>query len=131
MLHRNVDNLGHLFGVNPELLEGLIGILRGDYYALARMAAPLADINPELITKLIDFIGDVKNLVDDFTRRRSLLSEKRERRGELKDDLWRDLRQKISDGKASNRELFYLTDQEGDGNGKISKDEFRTMIWRL
>ena len=39
--------------------------------------------------------------------------------------------QKIREGKAAYEELFILTDQEGDGNGLISKSEFKTMIWRL
>lgn len=95
------------------------------------MAAPIADINPEIITRLISFLEDVKNLVGDFTRRRSLLSERQGLKGDFKEDQWRDLRQKIIEGKATNRELFHLADQEGDGNGKLSKDEFRTMIWRL
>ena len=49
-LHRNIDKIGDIFGVNPELLQGFVGILSGDYHALAAMAAPVADISPSVIT---------------------------------------------------------------------------------
>ena len=41
-----IQDLGHLFGINPQLLDGIIGILNGDYDALAKMAAPIANIEP-------------------------------------------------------------------------------------
>ena len=39
--------------------------------------------------------------------------------------------QKIQEGKATNRELFQMVDQEGDGSGGISKEEFKAMLKRL
>lgn len=129
-LRRNIDKIGDLFGVNPQLLQGFVGILSGDYHALAVMAAPIADISPEVITKLLTFIKEIKSVLSKYNRRRNLLVLKLQNQRDIREQ-YRDISQRIKQGKGSYEELFVLVDQEGDGNGSISKSEFKTMIWRL
>lgn len=106
VLTKNLESFGYLFGVNPQLLHGIIGILNGDYEALAAMAAPIADINPEVITRIISFLEDVKNMLFDYDRRNALLAKNKDKKGEMREDQWRDIMQKIQEGTATYHELF-------------------------
>ena len=94
------------------------------------MAAPIADISPEVITKLLTFIKEIKSVLSKYNRRRNLLVLKLQNQRDIREQ-YRDISQRIKQGKGSYEELFVLVDQEGDGNGYISKSEFKTMIWRL
>ncbi len=131
VLTANIESFGHLFGVNPQLLKGIIGILNGDYVAMAEMAAPIADIDPQVITKVIGFLEDVKSTLFDYDRRNRVLAKNKDKKGEMKEDQWKDIMQKIQEGTATYKELFQMVDQEGDGSGGVSKEEFKAMLWRL
>lgn len=88
------------------MLHGIIGILNGNYEALAAMAAPIADIKPEVITRIITFLDDVKNMLFDYDRRNALLAKNKDKKGEMREDQWRDIMQKIQEGTATYHELF-------------------------
>lgn len=47
-------------------MNGLVGILKGDYEALAQMAAPIAKIEPETIQKTVNFLEEIKSTLVDF-----------------------------------------------------------------
>ncbi len=95
VLVASLDNLGYIFGVNAQLLHGIMGILNGDYLALARMAAPIADIDPEIINKLIHFLEDVRMFLGDFDRRAALRRMNKPGRGRFTEEQWRDIAAKI------------------------------------
>ena len=42
------EEIGSLFGVNPYAIQGIMGIMHGDYDALVRMATPIMNIDPEV-----------------------------------------------------------------------------------
>lgn len=130
VLTSNIDMMSDIFGVNPQLLEGFVGILSGDFHALAVMAAPIADISPDAIAQLMSFIKEIRGVLSSYIRRRKTLALKMESQRGAREQ-YRDISQKIKEGKGSYEELFLLVDQEGDGNGSIGKSEFRTMAWRL
>ena len=99
-IRRNIDKIANIFGVNSELLRGFLGILCGDFYSLAVMAAPIADIDPEIIEKLILFIKEIKRVLEHYYQRRSFLEA---RYSNLRDsrDQYREISHKILEGKAS------------------------------
>lgn len=74
-----------------------------------------------MLTKVISFLEDIKNTLFDYDRRNALLSKSKDKKGEMKEDQWKDIMQKIQEGTATYRELFQMVDQEGDGSGGISK----------
>ena len=43
------EEIGCLFGVNPQEIHGIMGIIHGDYQALVKMCAPIAKIEPAVI----------------------------------------------------------------------------------
>ena len=49
------------FNADPIIVNGLVGILKGDYEALAQMAAPIAKIEPETIRSTINFFEEIKH----------------------------------------------------------------------
>ena len=60
VLTSNIDMMSDIFGVNPQLLEGFVGILSGDFHALAVVTAPIADISPDAIAQLMSFIKEIR-----------------------------------------------------------------------
>ena len=84
VLKKNTCKLGGLFGVNPQLLDGIIGILNGDYEALALMAAPIANIDPKIVTRIVGVLNEVKNFLTDFNKRSNALTQNRGKKGDLR-----------------------------------------------
>ncbi len=126
VLLENMDSLGHIFGVRPQLLKGVVGILNGNYGALAEMAAPLANIDPEVISRFFEFLAKVKQLLRAFTRGSPASDENDEKESRLQS-----IKRKIHDGSATYREFFEAVDLEGDGNGAVCRSEFTLMLQRL
>lgn len=52
--------VGSLFNADPVIVKGLVGILKGDYEAMAQMAAPIAKIDPETIRSTVQFLEEIK-----------------------------------------------------------------------
>ena len=124
------SEVGDLFGADPVIVNGLVGILKGDYEALAQMAAPIAKIDPETIRQVVEFLGEVKNAIFDFD------DQNAEKQGEgsgdqFKGNRWKEVMANIAAGKATYRELFEMLDAEGDGSGGASKEEFAMLLRRL
>ena len=97
-LRKNIDDIADLFGVNPQLLHGFVGILSKDFNALAVMAAPIADISPEIITQLMAFIKEIRGVLSSYMRRRNLLAMKLSNQRDIKEK-YRDISEKIREGK--------------------------------
>ena len=55
------------------------------------MAAPIADIDPHVITRVISFMEDIKNTLSDYERRNALLSKTKDKKGDMKEDQWKDI----------------------------------------
>ena len=50
------QSLGSLFGVSPEIVNGIVGIMNGDFQALANMAAPIAKIDSGVLYRINIYI---------------------------------------------------------------------------
>ena len=66
ILAQIAPDVGEIFNADPVIVNGLVGILKGDYEALALMAAPIAKIDPETIRSTVSFLEDIKNAMMDF-----------------------------------------------------------------
>ena len=120
--------VGSFFHADPIIIKGLVGILKGDYEALAHMAAPIAKIDPETIRSTVHFLEEIKDAVFEMGEKED---GKKDEEDQLKGDRWKEVMANIAAGKATYRELFEMLDAEGDGSGGISKDEFAMLLRRL
>ena len=120
-------DIGKMFNVDPVLIYGLVGILKGDYEALAQLAAPIAKIDPETIRSTVHFLEEIKNAMSDYDGSKEDTSEDQKFKGSR----WKEIMAKIAAGKATYRELFEMVEEEGDGSGGISKSEFAMLLRRL
>lgn len=59
-------DVADLFDIDPVIVNGLVGILKGDYEALAQMAAPIAKIDPETIRSTVNFLSNIKDAMFEY-----------------------------------------------------------------
>ena len=60
MICEFAPHVGSFFNADPVIVKGLVGILKGDYEAMAQMAAPIAKIDPETIRSTVQFLEEIK-----------------------------------------------------------------------
>ena len=103
--------IGFLFGVNPQEIHGIMGIIHGDYNALVRMTAPITKIDPFLIKKIMTLLRNANSALSDLKRRSGARDSKI--MDEVVKDSWKEMMKKVNEGTAGIRVLFDLVDKEG------------------
>ena len=65
------------------------------------MAAPIADIDPQMLNKIFSFLEDINDALREYNERDALISRSKEKKGDIKVDQWKEIMQKIQEGNAT------------------------------
>ena len=129
MVLDTASQISMLFGVNPQIVQGIIGIVKGDFNAIINFIGPLAKLDTAKMKMFVDILNEAGEILNEFKRK--LGSSVQKVNQSLLTDSWKDMIKKIHNGTAGIPELFEMVDLEGDRSGSISKQEFGSLLAKL
>jgi hypothetical protein len=118
-----------MFGLSPQIVQGIMGIIKGDFDAIITFIGPIAKVDPAKLKLFVDILKEAKRIITEFMKKRGSTIKKVDQ--SLLTDAWKEMLKKIREGTAGVKELFDMVDNDGDRSGSISKVEFGALLSKL
>eukprot|EP01017_Pseudomicrothorax_dubius_P013438 TRINITY_DN1590_c0_g1_i2.p1 TRINITY_DN1590_c0_g1~~TRINITY_DN1590_c0_g1_i2.p1 ORF type:complete len:795 (+),score=171.48 TRINITY_DN1590_c0_g1_i2:34-2418(+) len=117
--------LSKIFPMDIKPIISILKIINGDFSQIDAIVEKLTRGNKKAVKLIKDIIKQIKDL-GIFGNQETARFDKVQDSGD-----WKEIMNKIAEGKASSKDLFRMIDKSGNGNGSIDKTEYKQLAERL